>query len=394
MKSLRIILAMVEPPLPFGSAAARVYYALFKTLVERGHRVSAFASCSKADELAKVQELFPPNHYHLRCYPHPTRHGIRAKTQSVLRPFSFMFSDDMRADLSHELDRGFDVLHLEQLMAGWLGLEHINRSLVSVHFLSSIDLNSYRPPQLHERVRRALLLRTERRMLSAYKFFRALSSRLVEPIRQINSSADITSVPLGLDLSLYPYIPDHLRSKAPVVSLIGSMRWHPTHAAAVRMLTRLYPQIKRRVPKARFQIVGWSARSVLHEYLGLPDVEICGDVSDTRQFFENSSVLLYAPSGGSGVKIKVAEAMAFGAPVVTTSEGVEGLAARDGIDVRIADDDEGLVSRTVTLLNSQELQNRQRAAAREMLEVSCNPKVTGFELERIYERMIGLSEGA
>ena len=389
MKSLRIVLAMVEPPLPFGGAAARIYYALLKVLVDRGHHVSAFASCSSLAEMAKVQELFPAGRYHLRCYPYPERSGIRSKTQSLRQPFSFMFSEDMRADLLRELNAGFDVLHLEQLMSGWLGLGRIQSSLVSVHFLSSIDLNSYRPRQFQARVRRALLLRTELRMLRAYKFFRALSPRLVRAINKVNSLADVTVVAPGLDLSLYPYISDQRRSEAPIVTLVGSMAWHPTHSAAVRLLTRLYPSIKRQLPKVRFQIVGWSARSVLHEYIGLPGVEIVENVPDIRPFFENAGVLLYAPSEGSGVKIKVFEAMAFGVPVVTTNEGVEGLRAKDGVDVSIADDDEGLVNRTVALLSSKNLQNRQRAAAREMLEIACNPAVSGRELEGIYARMIG-----
>jgi polysaccharide biosynthesis protein PslH len=392
MRSLRIIMAMVEPPLPFGSAAARVYYGMLKALVERGHRVSAFATCSNPVEIAMAQEMFPASRYRLRCYCHPERRGVRAKWDTLRQPFSFMFSNEMRTDLYHELQSGYDVLHLEQLMSGWLGLENTDRSLVSVHFLSAVDLDDYRPASMRERVQRLLLMKTERRMLRNYKYFRTLSSRLVDPIRKINSSADITSVPIGMDLSPYPFIPDHRRSSDPVVSLIGSMGWHPTHTAAVRLLTRLYPEIKRREPATRFQIVGWSACSVLQQYIGLPDVEIFENVPDTRPFFENASVLLYAPSRASGVKIKVAEAMAFGVPVVTTTDGVEGLAARDGIDVNIVDDDAGLVDRTVRLLRSKKLQDRQRRAAREMLETACTPRVAVQGLEKIYGRMIGLPQ--
>ena len=77
-------------------------------------------------------------------------------------------------------------------------------------------------------------------------------------------------VPLGIDPSLYPYISDDRRTAQPVVSVIGSMNWHPSHSAAVRLLTRLWPEIKRRVPNARVQIVGWQARSALKEFLEMP----------------------------------------------------------------------------------------------------------------------------
>ena len=57
MTPRRIVMAMIEPPLPFGSAAARWYYVLLKGLVERGHRVTAFAACSKPEEIEKTAML-------------------------------------------------------------------------------------------------------------------------------------------------------------------------------------------------------------------------------------------------------------------------------------------------------------------------------------------------
>ena len=53
MKPLRVVVVMVEPPLPFGTAAARWYYVLLRGLVERGHRVTAFAVCSNAADVER-----------------------------------------------------------------------------------------------------------------------------------------------------------------------------------------------------------------------------------------------------------------------------------------------------------------------------------------------------
>lgn len=90
--------------------------------------------------------------------------------------------------------------------------------------------------------------------------FRACSPRLVEPIKSVNPEADVTVVPVGIDASLYDYIPDARRSHAPRLSLVGNMGWYPGYSAAVRLLTRLWPEIRRRVPEATLQIIGWSAR--------------------------------------------------------------------------------------------------------------------------------------
>ena len=61
MSPLRIVLLMIEPPLPFGNAAARWFYVLLRGLVERGHNVTAFATCSKPEEMARALETISPS---------------------------------------------------------------------------------------------------------------------------------------------------------------------------------------------------------------------------------------------------------------------------------------------------------------------------------------------
>ncbi len=387
MTSRRIVMAMVEPPLPFASAPSRWYYVLLKGLVERGHRVTAFATCAKVQEIEQAAQLFPPDKYDLRCFAHPQRSGLAAKVESARRPYSYMFSPEMRAAVERELGQGFDVLHLEQLWCGWLGLDHADRSLVNVHHLVSIDLEDGRLAPWFPWFQNQLAFRTERKLLQAFRYVRSCSPRLEAPIREMNRAASVTTVPVGIDTSAYEFIPADRRSQKPVIGLIGSMAWYPGYSAAVRLLTRLYPEIKQRVPEVTVRIAGWSARSALRDFVDLPGVEILENLADVRPFFESLSVMLYAPVCGSGMKIKVLEAMSFGVPVVTTSEGVEGLPAEDGVHAGIADDDRGLIDRAVATLRDAGRQNRNRQAARKLVESHCSPERTVSAIETIYERM-------
>lgn len=389
MTSLRLVLVMIEPPLPFGNAAARWFYVLLKGLVDRGHRVTAFAACSKPDEIAQARAHFPAPAFDLRLYPFPARSGWRAKAQTALRPFAYMFSADLKRDLAATLNQGFDVLHLEQNWSGWLGLDHVDRALINVHYLAAIDLGEQRARTFREAIERVLIFRTEARLIRKFRHFRTVSPRLEAPLLALNSGAIVQTVPLGLDCRLYPYIPDDRRTASRTLTLIGSMGWAPSHSAAVRLLTRLWPRIKSQVPDAQLQIVGWSAREKLADHLDRPDVTIEENVPEIQPYFDQASVLLYAPGRGSGMKVKIQEAMAFGVPVVTTSEGVEGLPAVDGVHAGICDDDDGLVARAVELLFDPARQNRQRQAARLLLERHCGAEPTLDDLEARYRRLLG-----
>jgi glycosyltransferase involved in cell wall biosynthesis len=392
MKPLRIVLVMVEPPLPFGNAAARWYYVLLKGLVERGHRVTAFAACSRPDDIVGARALFPEPTYDLRPFPVMPRTGLLGKWLTLRQPLSYLFSDALKDDLRSVLAQGFDVLHLEQIWGGWVGLDHIERALINVQYLLEIDQAGQPPPSLRERVVQTLAVAAERRLVRAFHHIRTCTPRLQDAIRRINPGAALVTSPFGLELSFYPFLADEDCNPEPLLSLIGTMHWGPSYSAAVRLLTRLWPEIKRRVPRARLQIIGWRARSMLAASLDLPDVEVIENVPDTKPYFNATCVFLYAPGRGSGMKIKIMEAMAYGVPVVTTGEGIEGLDALDGVHAGVCDDDAGLIDRTVELLGDAGRRNRQRHAARRLIETCYTPGPTLDAMESIYARMLGCTD--
>jgi glycosyltransferase involved in cell wall biosynthesis len=166
------------------------------------------------------------------------------------------------------------------------------------------------------------------------------------------------------------------------------MNWFPSYSAAVRFLTRLWPAIRKEIPKAQAMIAGWHARSALKNFLPQPGVEVVENVPDMRPFFEQSSLLLYAPERGSGMKVKVLEAFAYGVPVVTTSDGVEGIPAKDGVHAGLSDDDTGLVDRTIRVLTDSFLAESLRRAARILVEEHCHPQTVLDGIERCYRDIL------
>ncbi|MBD2214889.1 glycosyltransferase family 4 protein [Nostoc linckia FACHB-104] len=389
MKSLRILLVISSPPLPFGNADARWYYVLLKELVERGHRVTAFAAGCTSEDISQAQALFPAPKYDLRCYliPKPKK-GLLAKIKTIQQPYSYIYSQELRQDLAAELAQPYDILHLEQLWSGWLGLEHQERAVVNIHYLFSLDKTFERNKSLEARLRNCFTYQAEQKLLKAFSRIITLSDILTKHINQINCYACVYTVPLGIDFSLYPFAEERQINQRPIVGLIGSFNWTPSYSGAERLITRLWPEIKRRVPHAKLQIVGRYAKNALAAFTHIEDLEIHQDVPDTFPYFANLDVMLYAPIFGSGMKVKVMEAFALGTPVVTNYNGVEGILVKDGIHAGICEDDQGLINRTVELLNNPNLQQEWRLKARQLLEKHCSPQVTISQIEKVYQSII------
>jgi len=389
---MRILLVMIEPPLPFGNAAGRWYYVLLRGLVQRGHRVTALASCTNPDDAVEAMGLFPSEQYDLRCYPTRSRSSLPEKLQSFLRPMSYLFSAGLRHDLEEKLAAGYDVLHLEQLFSAALAPRDTSRTLVNVHYLFDIDMRDQTPPSLKQRVLQQRICRTENALLRRMRNITSFTPRLTHRIREINPLANTFTVPLGIDASLYAFepMPQHQR---PTLGLIGSFNWGPSFRAAQRLLRDLWPAIKRRVPEARLLIVGRHAKQ-MHGAEPGADVIIHENVPDPLPYFRQLDVMLYAPPVGSGMKVKILEAMAIGTPIVTNDEGVEGLPAVDGVHAGIANDDAGIVERALALLSDPSRREQHRVAARKLVETHCSPQATLDQIERVYERMGALTGAA
>jgi glycosyltransferase involved in cell wall biosynthesis len=385
VRSLRIIVVLHEPPVRLGPyAAGRWFTVLLSGLVERGHRITAFVPWTRQADRDEAAELFPASDYDLRFFPAGTGGGWAAKWTSGTRPCSYIFGPDLRAALDAELARSFDVLHLETLWSGWMGRRHADRAVLLLHNLYSIDQSLDRPARWLDRMRQRLLWRGERRLIRSYPVQAALTPRLADAARAMNPAAAVHVVPLALDVDAYRYAPKVNAADPPTVGLIGSFHWAPTGLAGERLLGRLWPAIRARVPGARLHLVGRNARKFLARVGAQPGVEAFEDVPDIEPYFRDLDVLLYAPAVGSGAKVKVLEALAFGVPVVTNAEGAEGLPLVDGVHAGMAEDDAGLIERTVALLSNPERRCRQTEVARSLFNKVCDPGRSLDLLEGIY----------
>jgi glycosyltransferase involved in cell wall biosynthesis len=288
--------------------------------------------------------------------------------------------------LQSELAKGYDVLHLEQMSTGWLGLK-VPRSLLNVHFFDVIDWAEKKNMNFSERKELWQARRATRRLLRGIPRVRLLTPRLKEMAETINPRGKYFVVPFALDPELYPMQPP---AREPVVGMIGSMHWEPSRSAAERLITRIWPLVKREVPRAKLFIAGWNAHKYLSKYSSLPDLTLTENLSHPSEFFSQAAVMVYAPSCGSGMKVKVMEAMAFGVPVVTTWEGVEGIDYQNGCECWVAETDEQLAGKVRQLLEDSEERQRMRDAARALIEQRYSPRPVVDKIINVYQQLMAV----
>lgn len=385
MSKARIIVVTLSEPYPFGNAHGRWLYVLLKELSRRRYQVRCLSVITNPAWAKLAYEAVTPLGVDLSFYPISLESNrLTRKWHTLRQPFSYSLSSALKAELVKEIRIGYDVLHLEQLWTGYLA-NRSPRTLVSVSHLPSLDLRGLNvasnPRSL---LQRYFLGRSEAGLLRRLSTLTTLSARLASSIQSINRDARVFVVPFALDPSLYRLVAEDTPTE-PIIGFVGSMNWMPVFLAARRLITRIFPLVKQLVPKAKLLIAGWQARKALSEFVEYPDVSIVENVPNAEPYLNRLQVFAYPMWQGSGVKVKVLEAMAWGVPVVTTSDGVEGLDAVDGEHCFIADEDAMFAQRVVELLSDVDLREGFRRRARGFVEEHHSPIPVVSKLEQVYQ---------
>lgn len=109
------------------------------------------------------------------------------------------------------------------------------------------------------------------------------------------------------------------------VLLSGNLGYRPTVRAALWFADRVWPKLLDLVPSARWILAGARPAPAVQRLASLPGIEVHGDVDDLGSFLNRAAVAIAPMASGSGVPIKILEAMAAGVPVVVDPWSADGL---------------------------------------------------------------------
>jgi glycosyltransferase involved in cell wall biosynthesis len=155
---------------------------------------------------------------------------------------------------------------------------------------------------------------------------------------------------------------------------IGGMDWAPNKEVAELLISVIFPRIKSKIPEALLTIAG-SGTDQLIEGEG---ISCLGFVPDSMEFMRNSGTLLLPLQSGSGVRIKLLEAMSIGAPIVTTNMGKEGIACLDCMSV--ADSIDDFITEAIALNSNEELKEKYSKNSRLFIKKNYSPKQIANDL--------------
>ncbi len=194
----------------------------------------------------------------------------------------------------------------------------------------------------------------------------------------------ITVIPISVDMSRLQ--PIRRRMDSTTILALGTLHY-PPNADGIRWFSNdIFPQIRKDIPEAKLTIVGKNPpKDIIElEHRNPSSIRVTGYVPDLVPYLEGSSVMVVPVRAGGGMRVRILEGFAWAMPIVTTSVGLEGICAKPGEDVLVADTGTDFASAVVSLLKNEGLQAKLAANARCLAEKHYDCRVVQKQLDKVY----------
>ena len=174
---------------------------------------------------------------------------------------------------------------------------------------------------------------------------------------------------IDIPFALQPekFIPAFLVAEKPVFFHLGSMNWIPNQEGIKWFLEKVWPLVLKKKPEARFLLAGRFMPDWLLQYKAR-GLEVIGEVDDASEFVRKHDIAVVPLLSGSGIRIKIIEAMALGKTVLTTTIGAEGINYVDMKNLFIADNAEKMAAIMLQLYENPNLAEKTGKAARQLVQ--------------------------
>jgi polysaccharide biosynthesis protein PslH len=393
---MRILLLTQVVPFPPDSGPKIKTYHLLRYLAQR-HEVHLLSFARSQVErnaaaallgVCATVETIPLSRSRLRDVIH------LATSVTTRRPFLIQRDDcsAMRGAVSRQLaNRAFDAIHADQLSMGQFAVDaEVPLRVLDEHnavwtIVQRAATRLVPGPQ-------RMLAELEWRKLRAYEgdLVRAFDAVTVvseadQQALTVAAGAPFTAVrvPIALDTHEFAFSPR--TSAARDIVSVATM-FYPPNVEGVEWFSRdVFPRIRQGFPDVGFSIVG--SRPPKHiTRLAKPGsgIRVLGYVPDLEPVLCQSAVLIVPIRSGSGMRVKILEAFARGIPVVSTQVGIEGIDARSGTHLLVADSAAQFAEAVSSLLSNPAEARRLAKAARALVEARYDWQTALVGLDAIY----------
>ncbi len=393
---MKILMLCNKSPWPKREGGPIAMYAMISGLLQAGHTVKVLAANTNKyhvdpvtlpeDFIEKTQIEYIDIDLSLNVFS-ALYNFLTRKSYHVSRFHTKAFTQKLTEVLQAET---FDIIQLEMLyMATYLDVIRkyskapviLRAHNIEHKIWQRIAENCTNPlKKLYLNHLYKALRRFEVRILNKIDGIVAITPVDARNFDRLSHSSNIISIPFGINLETLPEIPAQ-PEKASLFH-IGTMNWFPNEEGIKWLIAEVWPKVLRRLPEINLHLAGRYMPEWLTK-LKVERITVDGEVPDVWEYMQNHSIMVVPLFSGSGIRIKIVEAMAAGKAIITTVTGAEGINYENGQHLIIAKDAKAFTDAIERLCNDKSLRdslgnNARKLIAKEHDNSQLMQKLTGF----------------
>lgn len=300
--------------------------------------------------------------------------AAEAKWRSLLT----MQSQYKAANASARLDRWlakhanrYDVVIAEHTQLSWARIPAGPLRALNTHNLEhemirrTAETDNKRLRAAYRRFDAMKLRREENAAYRNFDLIATCSEREEAAIREAAPEANVFTAPNGVDVEKFSNWEGRAEDCGDIV-FAGTMNYFPNEQGVEFFHREIFPEILKLRPETTVSIVGVNPKNHILA-LDAPNFRVHGGVPEIADYYRSAKVLAVPLLSGSGTRIKILEAAAAGAPIVTTPIGCEGIAVKDGEHCRIAEAPKDFAKACVELIENRQTAGQLSRAAQDLM---------------------------
>ena len=336
MEKIKILQVSNRVPWPLNEGGNIGIYNYTKAYRELGHDVTLYCLDAQKHN-TPIKEASSELSKYAKLYIHPIdtdinledaiKHLVKNKSYNVSRFYNTIFEEELTKLLSKE---SFDLVQLEGTFVGPYisSIRKVHKGLLSLR-MHNVEFEIWqRLAQNEKNPLKKLYLNILAKQLKKYE------SKI---IRQVDTIVPVTdqdqtkfsklypegifkTIPAGINLNTWKFSPSKTTNRW---YHIGSMEWHANAEAIDWYIENIHPLIIKNNTDYSLNLAGKGIDIALFELI--PQVNVTENVNNAYDFVNSNDVCIVPLKSGSGIRLKILEAMAAGKLVITTTIGAQGI---------------------------------------------------------------------
>ena len=144
---------------------------------------------------------------------------------------------------------------------------------------------------------------------------------------------------------------------------LGAFNWKPNYDAALFIVKEIIPELILSYPDIEVHLAGSFMPEEFYAFAS-KNIHIHGKVASSDQFISKHGILIAPIFSGSGVRIKIVEALALGIPVIASTIAMQGIPTNS---VLLADNKTEFIAQIKKLVNNKKERINLQQKAKEVI---------------------------